>query len=249
MTHMLEDVQGDLQATTNIFRVDPAAPWTEDAATKTEPTVFFVGRATRTHQYAQHATRALGVTCRHMTAAQPFFKEACNTRPACVLTSDPQFHSLAQSHQMPLPIIVISEHLEVSDVIRLTRDDTVTVLESPCQENELAEAIGTALRADARQWQATNRLQALRARESALSPRERQVLMRVMDGRPNKSIARELDVTQRTVENIRARVMTKFQATSVVHLTRSFTELQLLEEFLSVQRPTSQDVQAPPVSA
>ena len=60
----------------------------------------------------------------------------------------------------------------------------------------------------------------IQGRLAALSPRERQVLEGLVDGRPNKTIAYDLGISARTVEIYRANVMTKMQATSLSHLVR-----------------------------
>ena len=65
-----------------------------------------------------------------------------------------------------------------------------------------------------------------------LSPRENQVLSRVLEGRLNKSIAKELEISERAVERIRARIMKKFGADSTAKMISMGTELNLLQELL-----------------
>ena len=57
-------------------------------------------------------------------------------------------------------------------------------------------------------------------RVAALTPRERDVLSHLVEGNPNKIIARQLSISPRTVENHRARLMVKMQAESVAELVR-----------------------------
>ena len=62
----------------------------------------------------------------------------------------------------------------------------------------------------------------------AISNRERDVLERVMSGKLNKSIAKELSVSQRTVESARSRLMRKFGANTSAEMVRIATELEML---------------------
>ena len=64
---------------------------------------------------------------------------------------------------------------------------------------------------------------AFRHRMGALSPREREVLAGVMAGKINKSIARDLGLSVKTVDLHRANLMDKMKATSLVHLVRMVT--------------------------
>ena len=246
MTHTLGNTHGDLQMTTNTLRVDPVAKWTAGAAGEPQPTVFAIGPESLTRRHSTDVAQSLGVHCRHLASPNAFFNMALNNRPACVITSDLDFPSLARSNQLPLPVVITSRELDVSQVLRLLQNDAVTVLEAPYRLSDLVEAIERSLRVDARQWQVANRLRSLKERAALLTHREREVLVRVMNGRLNKSIARELDVTQRTIENIRARIMAKFETASVVELARHFTELQLLEEVTSWPHPASLTAEPPP---
>ena len=65
----------------------------------------------------------------------------------------------------------------------------------------------------------------LRERLESLTPREREVLSLVISGKPNKIMAADLNVSQRTVEIHRARVMEKMGATSLAQLVRMMMEL------------------------
>lgn len=70
--------------------------------------------------------------------------------------------------------------------------------------------------------------------DKKLSQRERDVLIRVMDGRLNKSIARELSVSERTIESARSRLMDKFGAETTAHLIRLATEYRMLGQMFRV---------------
>lgn len=76
------------------------------------------------------------------------------------------------------------------------------------------------------------RLQELRAVESQLSTREKEVLCRVKAGQLNKVIAKELKVTERAIEGIRSRLMKKFDAETIAVVVKKATELTMLNEVI-----------------
>ena len=122
--------------------------------------------------------------------------------------------------QLQLPVIIITGHGDVSMAVRAMKAGAVDFIEKPFADTTILDSVQRALsRADqprADQALATE----AEARLQALTPREREVLERLVLGRPNKIIAFELNISPRTVEIHRARVMEKMQADSLSHLVR-----------------------------
>ena len=81
-----------------------------------------------------------------------------------------------------------------------------------------------------RMW---HRLEQLQSLESKLSNREKEVLEMMVQGKLNKIIARELSVTERTIENVRARLKAKLQVDSIAQVASIATELKLLPEVVN----------------
>jgi len=99
-------------------------------------------------------------------------------------------------------------------------------IQKPFRDQDLLDRINKAIEQDA-----SNRAQLLETRDieerlSNLTPREKEVLELIVDGRPNKVIAADLEVSQRTVEIHRARVMDKMRASSLAHLVRMVMRLR-----------------------
>jgi two-component system response regulator FixJ len=96
----------------------------------------------------------------------------------------------------------------------------VDFVEKPLSEETFLAAVARAVEIGRRRRQKDFAAAEARARLSELSERERQVLSRLVAGRPNKVIAHELMISPRTVEIHRARVMEKTRARSLSELVR-----------------------------
>ena len=129
-----------------------------------------------------------------------------------------------------LPIVYMTGHGDVPLAVQAMEKSAITFLEKPFEDNALESALARAFEAGA-QSQHTAAAEPDSAaddvpcpeyqrRHASLSPRELQVMQGVVEGKISKVIARELDISTKTVELHRSRVMAKMQADSVVHLTR-----------------------------
>ena len=119
-----------------------------------------------------------------------------------------------------LPIIFITGHGDVPMAVEAMQKGAVDFIQKPFRDQELLDRIGDAMRTD-RQRRTGRLLKAeVLDRISKLTHREREVLDLVVTGKPNKVIAYELGVSQRTVEIHRARVMEKMQARSLADLVK-----------------------------
>ena len=119
-----------------------------------------------------------------------------------------------------LPIIFITGHGDVPMAVEAMQKGAVDFIQKPFRDQELLDRISEAVRADQARRSEREEQAEVRSRIGKLTNRERQVLDLVVTGKPNKVIAYELGVSQRTVEIHRARVMEKMQAKSLADLVR-----------------------------
>ena len=105
----------------------------------------------------------------------------------------------------------------------------VEFLTKPVRPRDLQEAIRVAIERDRSAHAARREVDALRARYQRLTPREREVLVRVVAGQLNKQIAAGLATSERTVKFHRAHVMEKMAAGSVAELVQMVGQLGLQE--------------------
>jgi len=118
--------------------------------------------------------------------------------------------------------VLVTGHADTPLVVNAMRAGAIMVLDKPYCEQQLLAAIrqGWELSCECREKRVQRRV--LRRRIAALSPSERQVLDLVVDGNSNKSIAGQLELSVRTVENRRRGIFQKMNADSVAELVRMF---------------------------
>ena len=118
------------------------------------------------------------------------------------------------------PIIVMTGHADVPLAIEAMKAGVFDFIEKPFDEDLLLQAPRAALEKGKAQSEQDEALATTRRRIAALSPRERDVLEGLVDGKANKIIAFDLGISPRTVEIYRANLMTKMQARSLSELVR-----------------------------
>lgn len=119
-----------------------------------------------------------------------------------------------------LPVVVVTGHADVGLAVRAMKAGAVDFIEKPYSENDLLRAVRAALErlSNARQVQIA--ADTAVSRIAVLTPRERDVLLSLVDGRPNKVIAHELGISPRTVEIHRANLMEKLGCRSLAEVVR-----------------------------
>jgi len=119
-----------------------------------------------------------------------------------------------------LRVIVVTGFGDVPLAVRAMKSGAIDFLEKPYDEKVLLAAVRRALEAARAASQAADAVHEVEMRFASLTERERQVLDLLAAGRPNKVIAYELDISPRTVEIHRARVMEKMGARNLAELVR-----------------------------
>lgn len=128
-----------------------------------------------------------------------------------------------------LPTIMMTAHGDVPMAVRAMKSGALDFVQKPFNEQELLESVQKALSVDERTRRARTMAVDVKERLNTLSPREREVLSLVVEGISNKEIAKRLDISYRTVEVHRAKVMDKMGVGSLPELVRSIMALENLE--------------------
>lgn len=119
-----------------------------------------------------------------------------------------------------IPVIVMTGYATVPLAVEAMKAGAVEFLEKPVTTTKLLEGVRRAIEIGARKHRERSQAAAAAQCVERLTPRERQVLAELLAGRSNKMIAFELQISQRTVEVHRARIMQKMEAPSLSQLVR-----------------------------
>jgi FixJ family two-component response regulator len=119
-----------------------------------------------------------------------------------------------------LPVVFITGHGDIPMGVRAMKAGAIEFLTKPFHDQELLDAIHTAIERDRERRQGAKRVAELRGRYTTLTERERHVMALVVAGRANKQIAGDLNLSEMTVKAHRGQVMRKMQAGSLPDLVR-----------------------------
>jgi FixJ family two-component response regulator len=126
-----------------------------------------------------------------------------------------------------IPVIFISGHGDIPMAVEAIQHGAFDFLQKPFRDQDLIDRVQRALAADNANRQSLAQRDVLRQRYGSLTPREQEVLVLVTKGKANKVMAGDLDISQRTVEIHRARVMEKMGAQALAQLVRMAMDLDL----------------------
>ncbi|WAI81639.1 MULTISPECIES: response regulator transcription factor [Achromobacter] len=127
--------------------------------------------------------------------------------------------------QSDLPVVMLTGHANVDLCRRAFKGGAMEFLQKPVDDDVFLDAVQAAVRTHIASREKLAVTQAAADRLARLSGREHEVLARVVQGMSNKEIAREFDLSPRTVETYRANVFAKLEADSLAQLIRQYATL------------------------
>ncbi len=194
---------------------------------ETDPTVFIVDDDPAVRQALMTLVRSMRLRAESYESAQQFLDAFDADRPGCMLLDVrmPGISGLGLLEQfnreeIPLPTIVMSAYGDVPMVVRAMKAGALNFLEKPCRDQQLWEAIQEAIKWDADHRERMALRAQVRHRLQQLTRGEHDVLALLIDGKPNRTIATELNLSVRTIEVRRAKIMDKMKADSLAELIR-----------------------------
>jgi FixJ family two-component response regulator len=170
--------------------------------------------------------RACGYAVESYESAERFLTRLPeNPGVSCILldvkmpgAGGPELQDRLHAAGLALPIIFLTGHADIPTTVHVIKAGADDLLTKPVEKDTLIEAIERALSRVRAMQGKDAQLGPLRALVSHLTPRERQVFERVVRGKMNKQIARELGTTERTIKAHRHQVMEKMRVTSLAEL-------------------------------
>ncbi len=166
-----------------------------------------------------------GWSCATFGDAESFLDDFGPDQPGCLIldvrlpgTSGLELQAALGQKHCSIPIIFITGHGDVPMSVRAIKAGAVDFLEKPFRNDLLLDRVEEAVQEDLQHRARQERKQSIVLAYDTLTPREREIMEAVVRGRSNKQIAAALQLSHRTVEIHRARVMEKMGATSLPDL-------------------------------
>lgn len=191
------------------------------------PTVFIVDDDAAIRFAMQALMDSVNLDHEIFGSGDEFLAKMAEQRPGCLVLDIrmPGLGGLELQQELikrgnTLPIIFITGHGDVPMAVDAMQKGAVDFIQKPFRDQELLDRIREALATDEERREAQQHHAEVAGRLDRLTNREREVFDLVVTGKPNKVIAYELGVSQRTVEIHRARVMEKMQARSLADLVK-----------------------------
>jgi|SRR5579863_5864306 len=196
------------------------------------PTIVVIDDDASMRRALDNLFKSVGFAAELFASPQEFLQSGRPDRPGCIVLdvrfpgrSGLDMQSELAKSDTQLPIIFITGYGDVPMTVQAMKAGAVEFLTKPFRDQDLLDAVGTALEQDRTRRAGEMRLAKLRARSDTLTARERQVMSLVVAGRLNKQIAGELGVSEMTVKMHRRQVMRKMQAVGVAQLVRLADQL------------------------
>jgi len=190
-----------------------------------EPTVFLVDDDPAVLRSLSALVKVVFPRVEAFRSAHEFLQAYEPGQPGCLVldVAMPGMNGLELQRRLidnrcDLPIIFVTGHANVQMAVGAMQNGAVNFLEKPFREHDLWESVRKAMEMDERNRRRLDRRHLVEERLASLSDGERHVLDMILDGKPNKEIATELELSIRTVEDRRSRLMRKMGAGSLAEL-------------------------------
>lgn len=205
------------------------------AMVMSEPTVFIIDDDPAVARSLRWLIEAVKLKVELFASAQVFLDTYDETTPGCMLL-DVRIpglsglelqEQLAKRYAYHVPIIFVTGHGDVKMAVRAIQFGAFDFVEKPFRDQELLDKIQRAIVFDAEQRGKVAKQVEITELISTLSPREREVFDLVAEGMSNKAIAYTLELSSKTVEAHRAKVMEKLHAKSLADLVKLSMQLRV----------------------
>jgi FixJ family two-component response regulator len=200
--------------------------------TETDATVFVVDDDGPMRVALMNLIRSIGLRVELFASAQEFLRSKLPDVPSCLILdvrlpglSGLDLQRRTTESGMEIPIIFLTGYGDIPMTVRAMKAGAVEFLTKPFRDQDLLDAIQQALERDRQTRDQRVAIKELRLRFASLTPREREVMVRVVAGLLNKQIAAELGTSHTTVKIQRHQVMEKMGAVSLPELVRMADQL------------------------
>jgi two-component system, LuxR family, response regulator FixJ len=193
----------------------------------TDPTVFVVDDDASIRDALSLLISLKGLRASVFSSAEDFLAVLDPEWRGCLLTdlqmpgmNGLELQSTLHARGNTLPVVVLTAHGDVSTTRTALKNGAVDFLEKPVDDDVLIDVLMNAIRIDEERHRAQERLAHTAARLGRLTSRERDVLELLAEGLQHREIAERLDISPRTVEVYKARMMEKLQCRTLAEVVR-----------------------------
>ena len=197
-----------------------------------KPVVFVIDDSPSVRDALDSLIRSVHLNVQAFGSIEEFLQFKRPDAPGCIVLdvrlpglSGLDFQREMAKSNIDLPIIFITGHGDVPMSVRAIKAGAIEFLTKPFRDQDLLDAIYLGIERDRSRRQASAIIAVLRGHFASLTARERQVMLQVASGRPNKQIAAELKLSEVTVKVHRRHVMRKMKAKSLADLVRMADKL------------------------
>lgn len=191
------------------------------------PFVFVIDDSSSVRDALEGLIRSVHLNVRSFGSTDEFLRFKRPDAPSCIVLdvrlpglSGLDFQREMAKSTFDLPVIFITGHGDVPMSVRAIKAGAIEFLTKPFRDQDLLDAIHIGIERDRTRRQAAAAIGVLAGYYASLTARERQIMLRVVNGRPNKQIAAELKLSEVTVKVHRRNVMRKMRAKSLADLVR-----------------------------
>jgi FixJ family two-component response regulator len=202
--------------------------------TEAQPSVVVIDDDPDIREALRSLLQSVGLQGRGFASVPEFLKSGRPEGPTCLVLdvrlpgrSGLDFQRELSEANIDLPIIFITAHADVPMSVQAMKGGALEFLTKPIRDQDLLDAIQLGLERDRARREGARALAALRERFETLTPREREVMTKVLKGRLNKQIAGDIGISEVTVKAHRGQVMRKMKASSLLDLARMAEKLHL----------------------
>lgn len=209
----------------------------DNSIAEAKPTVLIIDDDPALLASLERLLRSVGLEAQLFASIPHFLKATPPNGPTCLVLDvrlpgrsglDLQRELTAAKAQ--LPIIFITGHGDIPMSVQAMKDGAIEFLTKPFRDQDLLDAIQLGLARDRARRENERAVDALRKRFEALTPREREIMILVAQGRRSKQIAGDIGISETTVKVHRSNLMRKMKADSLSEIGRMADKLKLIPE-------------------
>ena len=197
------------------------------------PVVFVVDDDPSARSSLKFLLSSVGLQVESFESAETFLQRKPSDAPSCLVLdvrlrglSGLDFQHELAARNIRIPIVFVTGHGDIPMSVRAMKAGAIEFLTKPYRDQDLLDAVRIALEQDRARREQERDLTDLQQRFDSLTPREQEVISKVVSGMLNKQIAGELGTAENTVKVHRSRAMEKMHAQSFADLVRMIEKLK-----------------------